>query len=82
MELPLSIPLRSSRAIYQKMHLEVLWLSGLRNPTAAAQGVGLIPAQWAKGSIEQVLPRLWCRLKLCLRFKFWPGNLHMLQVWL
>ena len=35
--------------------------------------------QWVK---DLALPQLWCRLKLQLRVCPWPGNLHMLQVWM
>ena len=33
--------------------------------------------QWVK---ELVLPQLWCRSQLWLRFDPWPGNFHMLRV--
>ena len=36
-------------------------------------------AQWVKAL---ALPQLWYRSQLWLRFSPWPGNFHMLQVWL
>ena len=40
-------------------------------------GIGSIPgpAQWVK---DPVLPALWQRLQLQLRFSPWPRNFHML----
>ena len=35
--------------------------------------------QWVK---DLVLPQLWCRSQMWLRFYLWPGNFHLLRVWL
>ena len=62
-----------------------LWPSGLRawhclcNGSGHCQGEGAIPSptQWVK---DPVLPKLWHRSQLRLRFIPWPGNFHMPQV--
>ena len=35
--------------------------------------------QWVK---DLALVQLWCRSQLWLRFNLWPGNFHVLKVWL
>ena len=56
----------------------VYWVNDLAY-CCGGTGSSPSPAQWVK---DLVLPQVWRRSQLWLRFDPWPGNFHMLLVWL
>ena len=58
----------------------VQWVKNLTTVVPVAAGVRVQSLGWCSGLKDLVLPQLWFRLQLRLRFDPWPRNFHMQRV--
>ena len=58
------------------------WVKILTTVVQAIASVQVRSLAWHSGLKDPALPQLWHKSQLQLRFNPWPGNFHLLQVWL
>ena len=59
----------------------VQWVKNLMAAVWVAVKVWVWTQAWQSGLKDPVLPQLWCRVELQLRFNPWPKNFHMPRAW-